>query len=110
MEKIKPLPTFIIRDLATLKVIAEPLHTQIYGALVQEPLTIKQVGERLGIIPTKLYYHFNLMEGAGLIRVVETRSVNSIIEKLYWVIAENLELDPDLLTFKRYELEETPEI
>ncbi len=101
MEKIKPQSTYIIRDLVTLKVIAEPLHTQIYAALVPEPMTIKQVGEQLGIAPTKLYYHFNLLEGAGLIRVVETRAVSSIVERLYWVIAENLEVAPELLSFKR---------
>jgi hypothetical protein len=39
------------------------------------------------------------MEAAGLIRVVETRLVNNIVEKIYWVTANEIEIDRDLLNF-----------
>jgi DNA-binding transcriptional ArsR family regulator len=99
MNDFKPSPSYTIQDLQTLRVIADPLHTQIYETLVESPLTIKQVGERLGLTPGKLYYHFNLMEKHGLIKVVKTRTVSNIIEKFYWVIAEDLEVDDSLLSF-----------
>jgi DNA-binding transcriptional ArsR family regulator len=94
-----PIRTYLIRDRATLKLIADPLRAQIYEALSPAPLTIKQVAARLGIAPSKLYYHINQMEEARLLRVVETRTVANMIEKLYWVVAENLEVDETLLVF-----------
>ncbi|HHY87293.1 MAG TPA: helix-turn-helix transcriptional regulator [Chloroflexi bacterium] len=98
MDRNSPRPTFVIRDLETLRVVVDPLHRQIYEVLRPRPQTIKQVAGQLGLAPSRLYYHFNQMEGAGLIRVVETRQVGNLTEKVYWVVASEVEVDPDLLS------------
>ena len=36
---------------------------------------------RLGLAPTRLYYHINLLEKHGLLVVDETRTVGNLIEK-----------------------------
>lgn len=99
VDQPKQEPIFIIRDLDTLKVIADPLRTQILEVLILQPLTVKQVAEKLGLAASKLYYHVNLMEKHGLIRVVDTRVVSGIIEKTYRAAATNLDIDPSLLAF-----------
>jgi hypothetical protein len=53
----------------------------------------------LGLASSRLYYHFNLLESIGLIEVVKTRTVNNIIEKYYWVTADEIEIDKNLLLY-----------
>jgi DNA-binding transcriptional ArsR family regulator len=96
----KELPKkFTIRDYETLKVVADPLRAQIMELLIFEPATVRQVAERLGLAPSKLYYHFGLLEKIGLIEVVETRMVANMVEKQYGATAAGIEVDPALLVF-----------
>ncbi len=88
---------FIIRDLDTLKVVADSLRMQILDLLREKPLTVKQLAGDLDITPTKLYYHINLMEKHGLIRVVDTRLVSGILEKRYQAAARFYRFDHHLL-------------
>ena len=106
MEEFTPTKALLIDDLDTLKIVVNPLRIQIVESLIAEPLTVAQVAERLGMAPSKLYYHVNLLEEHGLIRVVEERQVANIIEKLYRAAAEGLEVDPALLSFTTREGQE----
>jgi DNA-binding transcriptional ArsR family regulator len=80
MNSGQSLGTFVIKDYDTLKAIADPLRAQIVELLINDPLTVSQVAQRLGLAPSKLYYHFGLLEKIGLIAVVETRMVANIME------------------------------
>jgi DNA-binding transcriptional ArsR family regulator len=97
MKNIKD--TFIIHDLDTLRVMADPLRAQILEVLIQQTATVKQIAEKLGITPSNLYYHISLMEKHGLIVVTETRMVANMLEKEYRATATNIEIDPELLNF-----------
>lgn len=99
MEDFQPVETFIISDLDTLRVAAEPLRMQILEVLIQQPLSVRQVAEKLGQSASKLYYHVNLLEKHGLIRLVETRQVANLVEKFYRAAAAGFEVDPGLLSF-----------
>jgi DNA-binding transcriptional ArsR family regulator len=103
----QPDTTFTIRDLDTLKVYADPLRAQIFEILVKEPQTIRQVAEKIGLSPSNLYYHVNLLEKHGLIQVISTRLVANIVEKVYRASALNLEVDHALLTFSTDEGKES---
>jgi len=98
-ENTRKKPVFIVEDLDTLKVLTDPLRLQILEVLNQAPQTVNQVADKLGLSGSRLYYHFNLLETHGLITVVETRAVNNMIEKLYWVTAEEIEFNKELLNF-----------
>ncbi|MCP4420888.1 MAG: helix-turn-helix transcriptional regulator, partial [Chloroflexi bacterium] len=63
---------YIIRDLETLKAISHPLRIQLLK-LIKQPKTVKEIASSLEMPPTKLYYHINLLEKNGIIRVVETQ-------------------------------------
>jgi len=89
---------FQIKDRDTLKAMIDPLRTQIFETLIAQPLTIKQVAEKLGLSPGNLYYHFNLLEKYGLIRVVETRMVGNLAERLYQSTAAEIDIDPGLIS------------
>lgn len=100
MEEFKPIEKFIIRDLEALKVVADPLRVQLLETLSLEPLTVKELADRLGLAASKLYYHIKLLEEHSLIQVVATRIVSGIIEKQYRATAEKLEVDEELLAFR----------
>ncbi|HEY1012227.1 MAG TPA: helix-turn-helix domain-containing protein [Herpetosiphonaceae bacterium] len=97
---------FVIRDREALKVLTDPLRAQMFEALAQEQLSPRQLGERLGVAASKLYYHLNMMEKHGFIAVAETRMVANLVEKLYRAAAMTLSVDPALLTFSTPEHQE----
>jgi DNA-binding transcriptional ArsR family regulator len=97
---------FMVSDLDTLKVLTDPLRLQILEVLDQEPQTVNQVAEKLGHSASRLYYHFNLLEKHGLIKVVETRMVSNMLEKRYWLTAEEIEIDKSLLEFSHDGIQE----
>src|SRR5919199_432922 len=91
-----PADELTISDLDSLRVIADPLRLRILESLI-EPRTVKQVAAELGIFPTKLYYHMQLLERHGLIMVVDTRLVSGILEKRYRAAARCFHVDHALL-------------
>ncbi len=95
--------TYVIRDLETLKVIADPIRNQILDVLQFTPQNTKEVADKLGLAPSKLYYHFNMLEKIGLIEVVETRQISNLIEKYYKSVATYFLVDPALLNFESSE-------
>lgn len=93
----RPDPEFQIRSLETLRVISEPLRLRIIEQLSDEPRTVKQLTAALDVTPTKLYYHMNLLELHGLIRITGTRLVSGIVEKQYQASAYQYRVDRALL-------------
>lgn len=90
--------TYIITDLETLRIYADPIRVQIFEMLAGAPQTVREIAEKLGLQPSKLYYHFNLLEKHNLIKVVGTRIVSNLIEKQYASVATNLDIDPQLFS------------
>jgi AcrR family transcriptional regulator len=100
MEHTEIAHTFTIRDYDTLKAVADPLRAQVVELLIHDPLTVGQVAQRLGLAPSKLYYHFGLLEKIGLIAVVETRMVANIAEKIYRATGSHIAVEPSLLNLR----------
>ncbi len=86
----------IMTNVQTVRVLFHPQRLRIIEALDGPPRTVKQIAAELKTNPTKLYYHFKLLETHELIRVVNTRVVSGIIEKQYQVAAHRYILDPAL--------------
>lgn len=102
MKKDKPeKKRYHISDLETLRAIADPLRMQVLELLEGQSLTVKQVAEKLGLAPSKLYYHFGALENLGMIEVAETRMVANMLEKTYRSAAHLLDVDPALFNFSK---------
>ena len=101
MKKEKSSNRFHITDLETLRAVSDPLRVQIVELLITQSLTVKQVAKKLGLAPSKLYYHFTTLEKLGLIEVTETRMVANMQEKTFSSTADMLEVDPSLLKFSK---------
>ena len=97
-EVQEPDDEYRITSLDTLRVMTDPLRIRIVEELLSGPRTVKQLSQAMEMKPTKLYYHINLLEEHGLIRVVSTRVVSGIIEKLYHIKAYSYPIDQSLMT------------
>lgn len=94
----EPVPELMITTLETLKVFSDPLRQKIIETLMDSAKTVKQIAGELALAPTKLYYHVNLLDEHGLIRVTETRVISGIIEKQYRASARNFAIQRTLLS------------
>jgi DNA-binding transcriptional ArsR family regulator len=96
-ETFEPEKQYVVKDLETLKVISDTTRIRLLEMLVEKASTVKELARALDLTPTKLYYHINLLEEHGLIRVVGTRIVSGIIEKQYRTLAYSIDIDRSLL-------------
>src|SRR5262245_1377811 len=75
-------------SLEKAELIIHPVRLRIIGVLQGRALTVKQIGRLLPEVPqATLYRQIKRLGEAGFLRVVEERSVNGIIEKVYAVHA-----------------------
>src|SRR5262249_42234476 len=95
-KKFQPAPEMLISDLETVRVMSDPLRVQALEAMTAGPITVKQVAQIVGTPPSKLYYHFGLLEKHGLIVVVDTQMVSGIVEKWYQAAALSFRIDRKL--------------
>jgi DNA-binding transcriptional ArsR family regulator len=100
----EPLAMKTVHRLTTLKqlkALTDPLRLRVLEAFVQRQATTKQVAELLGEKPTKLYHHVQMLEEAGLLRLVETRQNRGTVEKHYRAVARDFTVDRKLLEVNR---------
>jgi len=97
-ESYEPADRIVIKDLEALKALSDPLRVQILEIMLQGARTVKQIAQELRTTPTKLYYHVNLLEQHGLIKVTGTRVVSGIIEKQYQLAAYSIDIDRSLIS------------
>ena len=105
----EPAEEMVIGNLETLKAIADPLRIRVLEAFAKTPRTVKQAAADLKLPATKLYYHVNVLEEHGLLRVVGTRVVSGIIEKTYRTAAKRIHSDARLFTLTTGERGEVPD-
>ena len=92
-DVFEPDKEYMVTSLETLKVVSDPIRLRILELLVEKSRTVKELASRLGSTPTKLYYHVNLLEEHGLLKVVSQRIVSGIIEKQYRTRAYSFNVD-----------------
>src|SRR3954447_21221010 len=95
--EFEPADRMVIKDLEALKAVSDPLRLRIMETMLQGARTVKQLAKELKTTPTKLYYHMNLLEQHGLVKVTGTRIVAGIIEKQYQLAAYSIHIDRSLL-------------
>jgi DNA-binding transcriptional ArsR family regulator len=83
--------------LEQLKVLADPLRLRMLEAFALAPVTTKQVAERIGEKPTKLYHHVDALAAAGLVRLVRKQQKRGTVEKYYQAVARVFEVDQRVL-------------
>lgn len=84
----------VVRVLETpeeVRALADPLRLDLLRAF-GTPRSPNGAAELLGIPPSRVYHHVDVLERAGLIQVVETRQVRGTFEPRYRAVASIFQL------------------
>jgi len=74
----------IVRDSETIKLIADLVRREILRLIAVEPLTQRQLSEKMMLAEPSMSYHLQLLLKAGLIRVKRAEiGSHGILEKYY---------------------------
>src|SRR5215831_18888195 len=92
--KAERQPAFEITTPAQQRAYFHPVRMKILNFLTRERLTISQTAERLKVHPANITHHFRVLQGAGLIRLVEERDIGRVIEKYYEAVATLFNIRP----------------
>ena len=90
---VRQAASLTLTDVHQVKVLADPLRIRILEELCTAERTTKQVAQRLGEKPTKLYHHVEALERVGLIRLARTRQNRGTTEKYYISVARQFKAD-----------------
>src|SRR5947209_10809260 len=74
---------FMISTEQQFKAIADPTRTRILGIIQNQPATAKQIANRLKLPPGTVGHHLQVLEEAGLAKIVARRLVRGIVAKYY---------------------------
>jgi len=85
--------SLLIRDLNQLKALSDPLRVRILQGFAGGSRTVREVASAIGTRQSRLYHHIAILEAAGLIEIVDTRSVRGTVEKHYRAAASRFEVD-----------------
>jgi DNA-binding transcriptional ArsR family regulator len=78
------LPTSIVVNTPQqLKAAGDPVRTRILFVIQHQPMTAKQIADRLGATPGTIGHHLKVLEEAGLAKIVARRVTRGIIAKYY---------------------------
>lgn len=90
--------TYKIKDLAQVRLLADPLKLQLLQAFAVSPKTAKQVAAELGEGVTKLYRHVDALRDSGLLVVVEEKQKRGTVERTFRAVAHRFEADHSLFS------------
>jgi DNA-binding transcriptional ArsR family regulator len=74
---------FAITTMEQMKAVADPTRDRILVIIQQQPATAKQVADRLKMAPGTINHHLQVLEAAGLAKVVARRLIRGIVAKYY---------------------------
>ncbi len=72
-----------ITTMEQMKAIADPTRDRILGIIQQQPATAKQIADKLKMAPGTINHHLQVLEAAGLAKVVARRLIHGIVAKYY---------------------------
>jgi|GEM_PF-349644 len=75
--------SLVVNTPEQLKAAGDPLRTRVLFTIQHQPMTAKQVADRLGATPGAIGHHLKVLEQAGLAQVVARRQMRGIIAKYY---------------------------
>ncbi|HEY3991548.1 MAG TPA: winged helix-turn-helix domain-containing protein [Ktedonobacteraceae bacterium] len=87
------LPKLRVHTAQQFKALGDPTRERILRIIKHEPLTAKQLGERLSIPPSTIGHHLQVLEAAGLAQIVARRLVHGIVAKYYTRTARLFQFD-----------------
>ncbi|WP_049868041.1 MULTISPECIES: winged helix-turn-helix domain-containing protein [Paenibacillus] len=79
------IETKVLKTIEEIRIFSDPYRMKIMNFFHKSdhPATIKEIADRMGEVPAKVYYHARKLESIGLLELVETKQINGITAKFY---------------------------
>lgn len=97
-QDIKALDTYIVKRLEQAKLLTDPFKLKLLERFGGDPVTTKQVADRMGEKAPRLYRHVDALFDAGLLELVEEKPKRGTVERYFRTVASRFEIDPDLFS------------
>ena len=91
-----PTPVALVREPERVHLALSPARRRLLAAL-HEPRSATQVAEVVGMTRQQANYHLRVLEGAGLVELVETRRRRGCTERIMRAVAGAFVVDPAVL-------------
>jgi len=88
--------THKIKDLETIRLLADPLKLQLLQAFAEGDKTTKEVAGEIDESVTKLYRHVDALHDAGLLEIVRETRKRGTVERTFRAVARRFEADHSL--------------
>ncbi len=92
----EPVEIYVVSSIDELRALLDRKRVVILRMLAEEPLTVKQLADRMGLVPASVHYHVKVLERSGLVALVGIKEKSGILEKYYRSIALEFQVDPSL--------------
>ncbi len=92
------MDTFIARSLDHAKLLTDPFKLQLLERFAGDPVTTKQVADRMGEKAPRLYRHVDALFNAGFLELVEEKPKRGTVERYYRTVAARFEVDHTLFS------------
>jgi DNA-binding transcriptional ArsR family regulator len=92
----RPAEVFWLETAEHFDILSDSTRLEMIELLAR-PHSVAELASQMRVPRTRLYHHINLLEEAGMIRVVDTRQAGAQTEKLYQVSAHAFQPSKDYL-------------
>ncbi len=90
------MSTYVVKRLDQAKLLTDPFKLKLLERFAGDPVTTKQVADRMGEKAPRLYRHVDALADAGLLVLVEEKPKRGTVERYYRTVAGRFEVDPEL--------------
>ncbi|MFF2886131.1 ArsR/SmtB family transcription factor [Paenibacillus sp. NPDC057967] len=87
----------VLKTIEEIRIFSDPYRMKIMNQFhkASRPVTIKEIADKLGEVPAKVYYHARKLERIGLLVIAETKMINGITAKYYTAFEGTIEINQD---------------
>lgn len=85
----------VLTTIEEIRIFSDPYRMKIMNQFqkASRPVTIKEIADKLGEVPAKVYYHARKLESIGLLEIAETKIINGITAKYYTAYEGTIEIN-----------------
>ncbi|REK71317.1 winged helix-turn-helix domain-containing protein [Paenibacillus paeoniae] len=89
----------VLKTIEEIRIFSDPYRMKIMNQYrkTSRPATIKEIADKLGEVPAKVYYHARKLESIGLLELAETKLINGITAKYYTAFEGTIEVNQDIV-------------
>ncbi|WP_459954246.1 helix-turn-helix domain-containing protein [Paenibacillus pini] len=75
----------VLKTIEEIRIYSDPYRMNILERFqkAERPSTVKEIADKMGEVPAKVYYHARKLESIGLLKLVSTKQINGITAKYF---------------------------